>query len=196
MADLLAKASVMRLVGCPLQRSTKAEHSLRGRFWFDQRGATAIEFALAAGTLVFLILNGVDLGRYIYVRSQVENATQMGAHGIWKQCDPMKLPIVPKCYKDQAAAKAAVVNIIGAIVKGVTSEHVTVTEGYYCSDSAGALHAVVDVTKPPAQCLPGVVPGDYLQVQVGYSFNPIFGDLTAARIFGTSISTTSYMRLQ
>jgi hypothetical protein len=167
-----------------------------GRIWCDQRGATAIEFALIAGILFFLLLNGADLGRYIYLRSQVENATQMGAHAIWKRCDPMKLPIVSKCYDNQDAAKAAVVNIIGSIVKGVSSDHVTLVEGYYCSDAAGTLHSVPDITKPPVQCMPGVVPGDYVQVRVSYSFAPIFGNLTVARMFGTSISTTSYMRLQ
>jgi hypothetical protein len=142
------------------------------------------------------LLNGVDLGRYIYLRGQVENATQAGAHSVWERCDPMKLPVMTKCYADQTAAKRAVVDVISGIVEGVASNSVTLVDGYFCPDSSGALHSVTNVTSLPAQCLSGVVPGNYVQVQVNYSFVPLFGNLTVAAAFGTSISTTSYMRLQ
>jgi Flp pilus assembly protein TadG len=167
-----------------------------GRIGRDQSGATAIEFAVIAGILVFLLLNGIDLGRYIYLRGQVENATQAGAHSIWEKCDPMKLPVVTKCYSDQAAAQRAIVSAISGMVPGIANSQVTLTEGYYCPDAAGALHSVTNVASLPTQCLSGVVPGDYVQVQVTYAFAPLFGNLTLVRTFGTSISMTSYMRLQ
>lgn len=166
------------------------------RICHDQSGATAVEFAVIAGVMVFLMLNGIDLGRYVYLRGQVENATQAGAHSVWEKCDPMKLPIITKCYTDEAAAKRAVVSVISSIVDGVSNDRVTLTEGYYCADAAGALHSVTNVTSLPAQCLSGVVPGDYVQVQITHPFAPLFGNLTVVRMFGTSISMTSYMRLQ
>jgi Flp pilus assembly pilin Flp len=171
-------------------------HSRCRQLGRDQSGATAIEFALIAGILVYLLLNGIDLGRYIYLRGQVENATQAGAHSVWEKCDPMKLPIVTKCYANQTAAKTAVVSVISSIVEGVVNDHVTITESYYCTDAAGALHSVTNVASLPAQCLPGTVPGDYVQVQLTYPFTPLFGNLTVAGTFGTTISMISYMRLQ
>jgi Flp pilus assembly protein TadG len=163
--------------------------------WRDQRGVTAIEFALVSVSLVFLLLNGIDLGRYIYYRDQVENATQSGAHAVWERCDPTKLPIVPKCFADQAVAKTAVASVIAAIVPGVTGDRVTLDQGYYCPDAAGTLHAVTNVASPPSQCISGVIPGVYVRVEVTYSYAPLFGNLTVVSMFGTSTSTTSYMRL-
>jgi Flp pilus assembly pilin Flp len=174
----------------------EAVRASSGRMCRDQSGATAIEFALISGILVFLLLNSIDLGRYIYLRGQVENATQAGAHSVWEKCDPMKLPIVTKCYANQTAAKAAVVSVISSILEGIANDHVTITESYYCTDAAGALHSVTNVASLPGQCLPGAVPGDYVQVQLTYPFTPLFGNLTVAGTFGTSISTISYMRLQ
>ncbi len=178
-----------------LRRVQRSACGLRGQIWRDECGATAVEFALVAGTFVFLLLNGVDLGRYIYLRNQVENATQASVHAIWQNCGPMKLPVVSKCYASQAAAKTAVVNVISGIVNGVTDSNVTVAEGYYCADEFDALHTVTDVKNLPSQCLSGVVPGDYVKVDVTYAFAPLFGNLTVARLLGTSIPTTSYMRL-
>ncbi len=180
------------LVGC----LRALVHSPYRRLRRDESGATAIEFALIAGILVYLLLNGIDLGRYIYLRGQVENATQAGAHSIWEKCDPMKLPITPKCYTDQTAAKTAVASVISNMVPSITHSQVIITEGYFCPDAAGALHSVINVKSPPTQCLSGVIPGDYVQVQLTYPFTPLFGNLTVAGTFGTSISMTSYMRLQ
>jgi Flp pilus assembly protein TadG len=181
------------------QRSRRFTYSLvrvRCRqMWRDQCGATAIEFALIASVLVLLLLNGVDLGRYIYYRDQVENATQAGAHAVWERCDPTKLPIVPNCYTDQTTAENAVASVVADIVPGVTGDHVTLAQGYYCPDATGTLHAVTNVATPPSQCLSGVVPGIYARVEVTYSFAPLFGNLTVVSMFGTPTSTTSYMRL-
>ena len=162
----------------------------------NESGATAVEFPLVAGILVVLLLNGIDLGRYIYLRGQVENAAQAGAHSIWEKCDPMKLPIVTKCYSNQTAAQTAVASVVSSIAQAVSSENISLSEGYYCPDAAGALHPVTNVARLPTQCLSGVVPGDYVEVQVTSSFSPLFGNLTVAALFGTSISMTSYMRLQ
>lgn len=164
------------------------------KFWRDQRGATAIEFALVSLVLIFLLLNGVDFGRYIYYRDQVENATQAGAHAVWQRCDPTKLPIVPKCYTNEATAKTSVASVVANIVPGVTGDHVTLAQDYYCPDATGTLHAVTNVASPPSQCS-GVVPGVYVRVNVTYSYTPLFGNLTVVKMFQTSTSTTSYMRL-
>ncbi len=177
----------------PLRPSARASW---GRVRRDQSGATAIEFGLIAAILVFLLLNGVDLGRYLYLRTQVENAAQAGAHWIWEKCDPMKLPVMTRCYSGQSAAQTAVAGVISSVLAGVSGDQVTLTEGFYCTDAAGALHSVTNMASLPTQCVSGAVPGDYIQVRITYGFAPLFGNLTVAQAFGTSISMTSYMRLQ
>ena len=54
----------------------------------DERGASALEFAIFAGILAFGLLNTADVSIYIYKRMQVENATEMAAQAAWKACDP------------------------------------------------------------------------------------------------------------
>ena len=65
----------------------------------DERGASALEFAIFAGILAFGLLNTADISIYIYKRMQVENATEMAAQAAWKACDPSKgyLPATLSC---------------------------------------------------------------------------------------------------
>ena len=65
----------------------------------DERGASALEFAIFAGMLAFGLLNTADISIYIYKRMQVENATEMAAQAAWKACDPSKgyLPATLSC---------------------------------------------------------------------------------------------------
>ena len=163
------------------------------QIWHDQRGSIAIEFALIAGFLVFLLLNGMELGRYIYLRSQLENATQAGGHAVWKACDPTKLPIATKCSPE---GKTAVKTVVSSMFGTVDDDDITLTEGYFCTSADGVLHAVTNPASLPSVCQTGIVAGDYVQVQITYSYAPLFANLTLGRLFGTSISTTSYMRLQ
>lgn len=159
----------------------------------DQRGSIAVETALIASTLVYILLNGVDLGRYLYLRTQVENATQAGAHAIWKTCDPNKLPLNTKCNPD---AMTAVVNVASSFVSNVKEQNVSLSEGYYCSDTSGSLHAVSNPLSLPSTCQPGISAGYYVQTRITYSYGSLFGRLTVAGLFASSISTTSHMRLQ
>src|SRR5262245_20119811 len=65
----------------------------------DERGASALEFAIFAGMLAFGLLNTADISIYIYKRMQLENATEMAAQAAWKACDPSKgyLPATLSC---------------------------------------------------------------------------------------------------
>jgi Flp pilus assembly pilin Flp len=76
----------------------------------DQRGASALEFALFAGILCFGLLNTADISIYIYKRMQVENATEMAVQAAWKACDPSKgqLPATTSCPGLNAAITGAV----------------------------------------------------------------------------------------
>ncbi len=175
---------------CLRQRMMAKTRTLMYR---DQRGAVTVETALVAGMLVYILLNAVDLGRYLYLRTQVENATQAGAHAVWKTCDPTKLPLQTKCNPD---AVTAVINVASSFVSNVEERNVSLTDGYFCSDTSGALHAVSNPLSLPSDCQTGISAGYYVQTRITYSYVPLFGNLTVAGLFTSSISTTSHMRLQ
>ena len=166
----------------------------------DERGASALEFAIFAGILAFGLLNTADISIYIYKRMQVENATEMAAQAAWKACDPSKgyLPATLSCP-----------NLIGAITQAAQStslgNQVTIAtgspqEGFYCLNDAGALQHVANATlNPPADCsstgLVGQQPGDYIHVTTSFSYAPLFPGVTVAGVFPTPIMKTSMMRL-
>src|SRR5215467_1483988 len=166
----------------------------------DQRGASAIEFALFAGILCFGLLNTADISIYIYKRMQVENATEMSVQAAWKACDPSQsqLPATVNCPGlTTAITRAAQSTTLG---NNVIIQAGSPTEAYYCLNSSGALQNVGAVSSPaPANCtvtgLPSQQPADYIQVTTTYSYAPLFPGVTVASAFTTPIVRTGMMRL-
>lgn len=166
----------------------------------DERGASALEFAIFVGILAFGLLNTADISIYIYKRMQVENATEMAAQAAWKSCDPSKgyLPATLSCPNltttiTQAAQSTALGNLVTIAVGSPQ-------EGFYCLNDAGALQHIADASlNPPADCsstgLPGQQPGDYIQITTSFSYAPLFPGVTVAGVFPTPIMKTSMMRL-
>jgi Flp pilus assembly protein TadG len=168
----------------------------------DQRGVSALEFALFASLLVFGVLNTVDISVYIYKRMQVENATEMAVQAAWKACDPSQgfLPATTSCPGLTAA-------ITGAAHSTTLGDQVSFQPGspyeaYYCLNDSGALQnvgAVSSSSTAPADCsvtgLPGQTPGDYIQITTTFAYAPLFPGVTAASLFTTPIIKTAMMRL-
>ena len=166
----------------------------------DERGASALEFAIFAGILAFGLLNTADISIYIYKRMQVENATEMAAQAAWKACDPSKgyLPATLSCPNlttviTQAAQSTALGNQV-TIATGSPQE------GFYCLNDTGALQLIANASlNPPVDCsstgLPGQQPGDYIKVTTSFSYAPMFPGVTVAGVFPTPIMKTSMMRL-
>jgi hypothetical protein len=166
----------------------------------DERGASALEFAIFAGILAFGLLNTADISIYIYKRMQVENATEMAAQAAYKTCDPSKgyLPATLSCpglttVITQAAQSTSLGNQV-TIATGSPQE------GFYCLNDAGDLQHIANASlNPPADCsstgLPGQQPGDYIRVTTSFSYEPLFPGVTVAGVFPTPIVKTSMMRL-
>jgi Flp pilus assembly protein TadG len=162
----------------------------------DSRGVAAIEFAFIAGFLSVSILNVADVAMFLFDRLQVENAAEMGVQAVWAACDLNHVPAANKC--------SGVSNTITTAVHSTAlGSHVSVangspTEGYYCVNSSGALQYMGDVNNKPADCSGAGVAtngaGDYIQVQVTYTYAPIFS-FTVASVLPTTISETASMRL-
>jgi len=146
------------------------------------------------------VLNTVDLGYYIYLRMEVENAAQIGAQAAWKTCyDPSyMLPATQNCPGLNDAITAAVKSTTLGTKVSVASGYPV--EGYYCVTTSKALQQVGSLTSKPANCSEAgdatTTPADYIQVRVTFAYSPIFSGATIMGSSGiTSITQTSWMRL-
>lgn len=162
----------------------------------DSGGVAAIEFAFIAGFLSVAALNVADLGLFLFDRLQVENAAEMGVQAIWATCDLNHTPVTNKC----TGYSSAMTNAVHSTSLG---SHISVssgypTEGYYCVNSSGALVSVSDVNNKPADCSSvgnaNAGPGDYMQVQVTYTYAPLFG-FTVASLLPTTITELASLRM-
>lgn len=183
-----------------LMRSTRALAAIIKVAGCDQRGSSALEFAMFAGILCFGLLNTADISIYIYKRMQVENATEMAVQAAWKACDPSQgyLPATTSCPGLTAAITGAVRST--SLGDQVAFQAGSPTEGYYCLNSSGALQFVGAVTSnPPADCsatgLSTQEPADYIQIATTYAYAPLFPGVTVASTFTTPIVKTGMMRL-
>ena len=166
----------------------------------DQSGASALEFSIFAGLLIFGLLNTVDISVYIYKRMQLENATEMAAQAAWKACDPSQ------GYLPATTSRPGLTNAITGGVQSTTlGDQVAIqagspSEAFYCLNASGALEFVSAVTgNPPQDCSGtgnvGQAPGDYIQITATFAYTPMFPGITAANLFTTPITKTSMMRL-
>jgi Flp pilus assembly protein TadG len=175
----------------------KTLRALLARFHRDAEGLAAIEFGLIAGFLTLAVLNVTDVSVFLYDKLQVNDATQMGAQAAWATCDLNHLPVTTRCPAMNGAITTAVQSTsLGnqvAVLNGYPSD------GYYCVSAGGALQYVSDYSSPPSNCSaagnPGAVPAEYVQVQAGYTYNPIFTGLTVVSLLPTRINATSWVRL-
>jgi Flp pilus assembly protein TadG len=169
-------------------------------FTKSQRGVAAMEFALIGAILSFLLLNVFDFAAYAYMSMQVANAAEMGAQAAWQACDTSKQPATTKCGTNGAELNAAVQAAIAStsLGNGISLQAGSPSEGYYCINTSNALVYVSDVSSKPTNCaaagMTTLQPGDYIQVQVTYSYAPVIpGSL--ARFLTTPITASGMMRL-
>ncbi|MGO4571819.1 TadE/TadG family type IV pilus assembly protein [Microvirga sp. 2TAF3] len=184
------------------RKSSRKGVSWRFRsFLDDHRGVAGIEFALVAGVLCILLLNGIEVARYAYTVMQVQNAAQMGAQAAWKACDPVKeLPATTRCARLSTAIAAAIKSTtLGDNVKLQTGSP---SEAYYCLNNSNALIPAggISLANKPSNCnaVAGAQagqPGDYIKLDVTYAYQPLFLDFTVGRLFNRTITKTTYMRL-
>jgi Flp pilus assembly protein TadG len=163
----------------------------------DRRGVAAIEFGLFAIFLSLCLVNVADVSIYIYHRMQAENATQVAAQAAWKTCDVSQLPATTNCAGLATAVRTALAST--SLGTSVSLKSGSPSEGYYCVSSSNALQYVSDVSSKPADCtaagMPGLQPGDYIQVQTTFPYAPIFPGLSVASTFATPINSTAIVRL-
>jgi Flp pilus assembly protein TadG len=154
----------------------------------NARGTAAIEFAFAGLMLVLGLLNAVDVGFYAYKRMEVENAAEVGGQAAWKTCNNLTSPMLPatqinastglpNCPQLNATITTAIQSTTLGTAVSLASGYPA--ENYYCVNASNALILQGPVSSPPATCSTGVAPpGDYIQVQVTYPYQPMFSGLS------------------
>jgi hypothetical protein len=179
--------------------------------WRSSRGSAAAEFGLLLPLLTIPLLNIVDLGYYAYQRMQVGNAALIGAEQARSFCNaPTKLPATnsTNCPGFQANETAAVHSTsLGSNVTLVSGYPI---EAYFCTLTTGALQQVGTsgtIGSPPsgqpANCdavtshsaANGTAPGDFIQVQVTYTYTSVFPGMTVTAFLPGTITQISWSRL-
>lgn len=169
----------------------------------DLRGSAAVEFALILPIMSYMVMNVADLSIYVFKRMEVDNAAQMGVQAAWKTCDETLLPATTNCDGLEAAVTAAIEGT--ALGNSVSLVANSLSEGYYCLNASNDLELVSDVSSEPEDCtdagMPSLQPGDYITLQVTYTYTPLFpgititGWTTVGDLFVSPMTKTAFMRL-
>lgn len=124
-----------------------------------RRGAVAVELALLAPVLAFMLVGAIDFGNYIYQRMQLKNASRAGAqYAIQSSSDPF----------DNAAIDA-VVRAASNIDAGAS-----VTSGAFCGCVDGSESAPDSLGVCSGTCAGGEFPALFVRVTVSDTFSTLF----------------------
>jgi hypothetical protein len=180
----------------------------------EERGSSAVEFAVWLTCLIYPTLNVADLGFYIFKTMQVREAAQAGVQTVEAICGYTgEVPAATNCSSLTTAliTTAVASTSLGGGSTGVTLSG-TPSEGWYCNNTSSALvlaHGTSTwnlvggtATTQPSDCSSTVTsdtdaPGDYASVTVTYSYSPVLGSASILSLLTTSTSftQTAWMRL-
>jgi Flp pilus assembly protein TadG len=181
------KAEIRRSARTPIRRLA------------NDAGTALIEFAIVAPILVILLLNLFDFSSLIWAIMETDYSAQVGAQAAFKTCASGSLPAMTtgNCPNLTTAITTAMQST--SLGTNVSLSNGYPGETYYCT-SGTTLQSVGTYSSPPNpfDCSsvgnPGVTPGDYIQVQVTYSYSPIFAGLSLAS--SQTLIGTAMERLQ
>jgi Flp pilus assembly protein TadG len=165
----------------------------------ERSGTASIEFGVVAGTLVLVMLNGVEVARYYYAKMELQNAVHMAGQAVWDNCETAaQLPTNTNCTnRDTRMTNALQSTSLGS---SVTLSSGFPTEQWYCvNSSTGALSAAG--TTQPSNCsayggLSSEEAGYYIRIQGQYTYQPLFTTITVGNSMPTTVTATSMTRLQ
>jgi Flp pilus assembly protein TadG len=178
-------------------RADDAARGVRVRFLADRAGTAILEFALAAPILVVLLLNLFDFSVLIWSTMQTDNSAQMGAQAAFKTCGGGTPPALTNCAGLSTAVTTAAQST--SLSTGVTVASGYPSETFYCT-SGTTLQSVGTSPPSPYDCSgatpsdAAATPGDYIVVQVNYSYAPTFPGLSLAS--AQTLTAKAMQRLQ
>jgi Flp pilus assembly protein TadG len=150
---------------------------VRLRCLADKTGTAMIEFAFAAPILVVLLLNFFDFSVLIWSTMQTDYSAQMGAQAAFKLCAGGSPPALTNCAGLSSAVTTAAQST--SLGTGVTVASGYPEEEFYCV-SGNTLQSIGTSPPSPYNCSTAnpsnaaATPGDYIVVQVNYSYTPTF----------------------
>jgi Flp pilus assembly protein TadG len=152
--------------------------------WLGNNAGTAIlEFALAAPILVVLLLNLFDFSVLIWSTMQTDYSAQMGAQAAFSLCSGGNPPALTNCAGLSTAVTTAAQST--SLGTGVTVVSGYPEEQFYCVTGT-TLQSIGTSLPSPYDCSTATPPnssakpGDYIVVQVNYSYTPTFSGLSFA----------------
>jgi Flp pilus assembly protein TadG len=140
-----------------------------------------IEFALIAPILVVLIMNILDFASLIWDQMEVDYSAQMGAQAAYKACSTGAMPATSNCTNLDTQVTTAIQST--SLSTGVTLATGSPSETYYCVSGTTLESVATYPSSPPADCSAygsASAPGDYIEVNVTYSYSPTFAGLSLA----------------
>ena len=153
------------------------------RWLANDAGVAIIEFALAAPILVILLLNLFDFSVLIWSTMQTDYSAQMGAQAAFKTCNGQNPPALTNCVGLAGAVTTAAQST--SLGTGVTLAAGSPGEEFYCVTGT-TLQSIGTSPPNPYDCSTAnppnaaASPGDYIVVQVNYSYTPAFSGLSLA----------------
>jgi Flp pilus assembly protein TadG len=162
-----------------------------------QGGTAIIEFALFGSILSVLLLNVIDVVLLIAAQMGVNYAAQVGTQAAFATCSAGSMPATANCPKMNSAITAAVQSTYLGTAVSVSSG--SPSEAYYCIASDGGLQQVGDSSSNrPSNCSTtgdaSATPGDYVTVNVDYTFTPLFSGLSI--VSAKTLNGSGMQRLQ
>ena len=168
--------------------------------WLASDAGTAlVELAFVAPILVLLLLNLFDFSSLVWAIMETDYSAQVGAQAAFKTCAGGALPAMTSgnCPNLTTAITTAIQSSSLGTKVSLASGYPA--ENYYCT-SGTTLQSVGTYSSPPSpfDCSSvgnaGITPGDYIQVQVTYSYSPLFAGLSLAS--SQTLTSSALERLQ
>lgn len=169
-------------------RVTRLMRRLLAHFWSDERGLSAVEFALVSTIiLVPLLLGATELGRRIWMKTQFENAAQAGMdYAALLRCPTVGFSSDCSIYSTPSVI-AGIVNAVQTATSLSTAVTVAPPAGcggqYYCYGCPSG--SGVSLTATSGTCASGGASGTYAGLTATYTYTPLFsacGDLLPSSI--------------
>lgn len=131
----------------------------RAAFFANRRGSVAIELALLAPILAFMLVGAVDFGSYIYAKMQLQNASRAGAQ-----------------YATQAAENLDDTAAILVAIQAATELEgsTTITQEIFCGCVDGVEFAIDGSLGCTSDCAGGEFPALTIRITLSNTFTTLF----------------------
>jgi len=138
------------------------------RLWCDESGASAIELALVSAlVLVPLLLGATELGRRVWVKSQLDNAVRVAMEYVMANHYTDSTNITGPELQNAARSATALGTAVTVLPPSACGSAYSC---YGCPSSSGVTLGVTQTTT----CTGGDTAGKYAGLTASYSYTPLF----------------------